>query len=188
MVEFKLVISDPKTGKTMQKEVKDQAANAFLNKKIGEAITGEVIDLTGYEFMVTGGSDKSGFPMRKGISGMRKGVVAGKGSVGFRGKNRKKIVSGLIKKKTVCGETVNETISQINLKITKLGSTNIFEEKKEGEEKPAEAPKEEKKVEEKPKEGKPKKEKKPEAKPVEEKKEAPKKEEKPEAKPAEEKK
>ncbi|MBW2992785.1 hypothetical protein KY345_06225 [Candidatus Woesearchaeota archaeon] len=186
MSEFKLVISDPKSGKTVQKEVKDQAANAFLNKRIGESITGENIDLTGYEFMITGGSDKCGFPMRKGIQAPRKRVIAGRGSTGFRGKNRKKTISGLIKKKTVCGERIDDAISQINLKITKQGATDLFAAPAEGkaEEAPKEEKKEEKKPEEKPKEEKkeePKKEEKPKEAPKEEEKkpEAPKKEEKP---------
>jgi small subunit ribosomal protein S6e len=131
MAEFKLVISDPKTGKTTQKEIKDQSANAFLNKKIGETVLGEGIDMTGYEFMITGGSDKSGFPMRKGIQSKRKKILIGKGSIGFRGKNRGYTEKGTVKKKTVCGDRVDAGIAQINLKITKQGSAQLFEEKKE---------------------------------------------------------
>jgi small subunit ribosomal protein S6e len=132
MAEFKLVISDPKTGKTTQREIKDQSANAFLNKKIGETVPGESIDLTGYEFMITGGSDKSGFPMRKGIQSKRKKILIGKGSIGFRGKNRGYIEKGIgiVKKKTVCGDRVDAGIAQINLKITKQGAAQLFEEAK----------------------------------------------------------
>jgi small subunit ribosomal protein S6e len=137
MAEFKLVISDPKTGRTTQKEVKEQGANAFLDKRIGESVNGESIDLTGYEFMITGGSDKSGVPMRKGIQSQRKKILIRKGSVGFTGKNRGYIEKAAVKKKTVCGEKVDSGISQINLKVTKQGAADIF---------PA---KEEKKVEEK---------------------------------------
>ncbi len=57
MAEFKVVISDPKTGLTVQREVKDPAAKAFLGLKIGDSIKGEAIDLQGYDFEVTGGSD-----------------------------------------------------------------------------------------------------------------------------------
>ena len=138
MAEFKLVISDPKSGRTMQKEVKDDSARAFLDKRIGENVSGDSFELNGYEFVITGGSDKSGFPMRKGILFPRKKVLAEKGSVGFRGKNRKKVLRRLTKKKTVCGEKVSDSISQINLKITKQGAAVLFEEKKEAKEKPAE--------------------------------------------------
>jgi small subunit ribosomal protein S6e len=138
MAEFKLVISDPKTGKTMQREVKDQAADAFLNKRIGESVAGENIDLTGYEFMLTGGSDKSGMPMRKGIQTPRKKILISGKSVGFRGKNRGYVEKGTVKKKTVCGEKVDAGIAQINLKITKQGATPLFEEAKAEEAAPAE--------------------------------------------------
>lgn len=131
MAEFKLVISDPKTGKTMQREVKDQSANAFLNKRIGESVAGESINLAGYEFMLTGGSDKSGMPMRKGIQTSRKKILISGKSVGFRGKNRGYVEKGTVKKKTVCGEKVDAGIAQINLKITKQGAAQLFEEKKE---------------------------------------------------------
>ena len=141
MAEFKLVIADPKTGKCMQKSVADKAAKSFIGLKIGDAVKGEAIDLTGYEFAITGGSDFCGFPMRKGIAGARKRILVVKG-VGFKGKARHgKKRKGLQKRKTVCGEAINEKISQINLKITKYGKKSIAAEKKEEggkEEKPKE--------------------------------------------------
>jgi small subunit ribosomal protein S6e len=136
MAEFKLVISDPKSGKTMQREVKDQSAKPFIGLKIGDSIKGEAFDLTGYEFTVTGGSDYCGFPMRKGIQTMRKRIVAS-GGVGFAGKNRGYETKDTYIKKTVCGEGIHDKITQINLKITKQGKTVLFEEKKAAETAPA---------------------------------------------------
>ena len=162
MAEFKLTIADSKTGKCMQKSVTENAANSFIGLKIGDTIKGESIDLAGYEFVITGGSDYCGFPMRKGISGARKRILVEKG-VGFKGKGK-----GIRVRKTVCGDAIHEKISQINLKITKHGSKPLAETPKEEakpkeekkEEKPKEeTPKEEKK-EEKPKEETPKEEKK----------------------------
>lgn len=152
MAEFKLVISDPKTGKSYQKEVKEAQARPFVGMKIGDTVKGEVIDLTGYEFEISGGSDHCGFPMRKGIMGLRKKVL-GKNSVGIK----KHKFKGTFRKKTVCGKTIHENISQINLKVIKEGKKKLADEFGAK----AEAPKEEKKE-----------------KPKEEKKEAPKKEEK----------
>ena len=180
MVSFKITIADPKTGKTYQKEVKDQQAKPFIGLNIGEAVKGETIDLPGYELLITGGSDYCGFPMRKGILGLRKKIKS-KGGVGFRIK-----VRGMAKRKTVCSHKITETITQINLKVTKEGSkklTEIFgakeEEKKE--EKKGEAKKEKPKKEIKDE----KKEEKPEAK-EEDKKEQSKKQEKEEKKEAKE--
>ncbi|MBW2996009.1 30S ribosomal protein S6e [Candidatus Woesearchaeota archaeon] len=156
MAEFKLTIADPKTGKCVQKTVGGDAAKGFIGLKIGDTVKGEVMDLTGYEFILTGGSDYCGFPMRKGISGARKRVLVLKG-VGFRGGKK-----GIKRRKTVCGEAINENIVQINLKIAKKGKADLTAEapKEEKKEEAKEAPKEEKKekakAEEKPKEEAPK--------------------------------
>ncbi|MFC1728521.1 30S ribosomal protein S6e [Nanoarchaeota archaeon] len=179
MVEFKLVISDPKSGKSVQKEAKEDTAKRFLGAKLGEIIKGEVIDLAGYEFEITGGSDDSGFPMRKDIPGAGRAQILSTSTVGL--KIRRK---GMRKRKTVVGNTISSKTAQINLKVTKQGKAPLAAEAKpaEGE---AEAPKEEAKSKAAPAE-KPAKEKKEEAKP-EEKKETPKEEAKEEPKPEEKK-
>lgn len=97
MVSFKLCISEPSTGKTFQKEVKDNLARHFIGLNIGETIKGENIGVDDYEFQITGGSDYCGFPMRKGILGQRKKITT-YGGVGFRGAGK-----GIKKRKTVCG-------------------------------------------------------------------------------------
>ena len=86
MAEFKIVISNTKTGKTFQQEAKDNVAKLFIGKKIGDKIKGEVLDYTGYEFEITGGSDKSGFPMRKDAQGQLKKKILAVSGVGL---NRK---------------------------------------------------------------------------------------------------
>ena len=127
MAEFKLTIADPKTGKCVQKVVGEAAAKGFLGLKIGDTVKGELMDLTGYEFSITGGSDHCGFPMRKGIQSPRERVLIYKG-VGFKGAGK-----GIRSRKTVCGEAVNDKTVQINLKITKQGKADIFAEAKEDE-------------------------------------------------------
>lgn len=150
MAEFKLVLSR-KDGKSFQKIVKDKEAQALLKKRIKEKISGNDIGMEGYEFEITGGSDKCGFPMRKGILQIRKKIMMKGEGVGFSGKDRnKKKQKGLRVKKTVCGEMIDSGTVQVNLKILKEGK-----EKLGGEEKPSEeAPKEEKKEESKPEETK----------------------------------
>ncbi len=120
-MEFKLVLGT-KDGKSYQKEVKDAAAEALHNKAIGEKISGEELGFSGYEFLITGGSDKCGFPMRKGIQSARKKIMAGPG-VGCSGLDRnEKKQKGLLTKKTVCGERISKIIHQVNLKVLKEGS------------------------------------------------------------------
>lgn len=185
MADFKLCIADPKTGKTYQKEVKDNDAQPFIGMKIDEPVKGELVGLTGYELLITGGSDYCGFPMRRGILGIRKKVTL-LGGIGFKGGRK-----GMKKRKTVCGHKINKNIVQINLKVTKEGSKKLADvlgvkeeakkEKKETKEKPKEEKKEEvkKETKEEPKkEEKPKEAPKKEEKKEESKKEAPKEEQK----------
>ncbi len=120
MASFKLCISDA-TGKTFQKEVKDNMARTFLGLNIGETVKGDSFELNGYELQITGGSDYCGFPMRRGILGQRK-KIAIYGGVGFRGDAK-----GIKKRKTVCGHKIHERISQINLKVTKPGAKKLAE-------------------------------------------------------------
>lgn len=154
MADFKLCISDPKDGKSYQKEVKDEQAKPFIGLNIGETINGEIFGAAGFEFKVTGGSDYCGFPMRSGILGVRKRIAI-YGGVGFSGKGRrKKTRKGMKKRKTICGHKINEQISQINLVVSKAGAKKLNEvlgieaKAKEGAKPAEEAPK---KAEEKPK-------------------------------------
>lgn len=120
MVEYKVVIGAG-NGQSCQKELKDAEAEALHDRRLGETISGDQLGFPGYEFLITGGSDKCGFPMRKGIQAPRKRIIAGK-SVGFCGKNRnKKKQGGLFRKKTVCGERITRIIRQVNLKVVKAG-------------------------------------------------------------------
>ncbi|MBU0456539.1 MAG: S6e family ribosomal protein [Nanoarchaeota archaeon] len=131
-MEFKIVIG-AKDGKCYQKEIKDAEAEALHKKRIGETISGDQLGFLGYEFLITGGSDKCGFPMRKGIQEPRKKIKIG-GSVGFSGKDRnKKKQKGLIKRRTVCGERVTGIIRQVNLKVLKEGSQLLGEAPAEAE-------------------------------------------------------
>lgn len=124
MAEFKVVIADPKTGKTMQRECKEDAAGAFLNKRIGDKVEGEPLACGGYTFQITGGSDYCGFPLRKGIPGTRrKSILTGKG-VGFRTSEKNMKV-----RKSVCPDQISETTKQVNVKIIQYGATPLQEEK-----------------------------------------------------------
>lgn len=130
MASFKLVIGD-KSGKCKQVEVKDDNAKIFMGKKLGDKIKGEAIDMPGYEFEISGGADYCGFPMRKDVEGpVRKQLMIVKG-IGI-----KKSDNGNRYRRTVCGNTIHDKITQISLKILKSGKTPLFEEAKaESEEK-----------------------------------------------------
>jgi small subunit ribosomal protein S6e len=200
MAEFKLVIGT-KDGKCVQKEVKETDADIFLNKKIGDKISGDACGLAGYEFEITGGSDHCGFPMRRDVSGLGRKRILAVAGIGLLNKKKKRgrdqkgkrTMKGMRSRKTVCGNTIHANTAQINLKVLKEGKAPLAakEEKKEEKAAPAEGEKKAEPKKETPKEEPKKAEPKKEEKPKEEKKEAPKeapKEEKPkEEKPAEKK-
>jgi small subunit ribosomal protein S6e len=64
---FRIVVSDPKTGKSYMME-SDKTAQ-LTGKRIGEKISGSAIGLSGYELQITGGSDITGNPMRADVAG-----------------------------------------------------------------------------------------------------------------------
>ena len=120
MAEIKLCIGT-KEGKTLQKTITEQQAKPFMGLNIGESVKGEVFDAPEYEFLITGGSDYCGFPMRRGILGVRKRITI-LGGVGFSG-----LEKGIKKRKTVCGHKINEHVAQINLKVAKEGTKPLSE-------------------------------------------------------------
>ena len=128
MAEIKVNIGDSKSKKTYKKVLNEEQVAPLYGKKIGETFTGETIDLPGYELEVTGGSDKSGFPMRKDVQGSARKKILIVSGVGIS----KQSYKGSKRRKSVAGNTIGEKTSQINLKVTKWGKDPI--------EKPAEEP------------------------------------------------
>lgn len=122
MVEFKLAIGDPNTKRTYKAVVSGADAEKLIGKKIGYKVRGEIFGLSGYELEITGGSDSAGFPMRKDVSGTGRVRALLSGSVGFKPKRK-----GQRKRKTVCGNTISASISQVNLKVVKAGKEPIAE-------------------------------------------------------------
>ncbi len=128
MATFKVVINDTKTGKSYQKEIKGTKANSLMGKRIGQEVDGVFVDLPGYKLLITGGTDKDGFPMRKNLQGARRKKLLLKGGIGFHPTR-----PGMRKKKMVRGNTISADIVQINMKIVQYGPKPIEEAIKEGE-------------------------------------------------------
>lgn len=113
-MEVKCVISDVKTGKSYQRSLAD---DSLTGRKIGETVPGNLFGLTGYELMITGGSDTAGFPLRKSIEGggRKKALI------------HSKEIRGNMIRKTVRGNTINAFTAQVNFKVSKAGSKSIEE-------------------------------------------------------------
>ena len=108
MPTFKVIVSDPKSGKSEVMEAKDSQAQLFMGRKIGDVIDLSVIGQN-YKVKLTGGSDRAGFPMRGDIMGSGKRHVLMTEGVGFRNS-----VEGEKRRKLVRGNTVTEEVYQLN--------------------------------------------------------------------------
>ena len=131
MATFKLVLGF-KNGSCFQREVKEADAAYFLGKKVGDKVQGSHFGLEGYEFLISGGSDHAGFPMRRDVGGAaRKRIFAVEG-IGLKKRGK-----GVKYRFTVAGNTVHEKTAQINLKVLKEGKEKFEAPKKEEEKKEA---------------------------------------------------
>ena len=109
LANFKLTISDIK-GKSITKELKDADVNPLLGLQIGNETDATIVGLQG-KLKITGGSDKSGVPMRSDIHGAaRKRVLLSKG-VGLQD-----VEFGQRVRKLMRGNTISEEIYQVNCK------------------------------------------------------------------------
>jgi small subunit ribosomal protein S6e len=109
LANFKLTISDVK-GKSVTKELKDSEASPLLGLQLGNETNASIIGLNG-KLILTGGSDKSGVPMRNDIHGSaRKYILLSKG-VGLQDAEIGQRVRKLMR-----GNTISEEIYQINCK------------------------------------------------------------------------
>jgi len=120
MVEFKAVINDVKSGKSYQVAVSGHHANSLIGRKIGDVVDGIFVGLPGYKLMITGGSDKDGFPMRRDLPGPRRSRILMSKGVGFNTAEK-----GLRAKKMVRGNTISPETVQINMKVKAQGSKSI---------------------------------------------------------------
>jgi small subunit ribosomal protein S6e len=108
LAQFKLVISDTK-GKSVTQELKDRAAQPLLGSKIGDILDSSVIGIVGGKMKITGGSDKSGTPMRPDVhGGVKKYVLLS------RGIGMKNMKEGNRIRKLVRGNVITEEIYQLN--------------------------------------------------------------------------
>jgi len=130
LAEFKVTIGDPKDGKSYQTTVAGHHANSIVGKRIGDQIDGIFVGLPGYKLLITGGSDKDGFPMRKDLPGPRRTKILVSKGHGFWPARR-----GTRRRKTMRGNSVSPEITQINLKVTTHGVKPIGDALKPAEKK-----------------------------------------------------
>ena len=129
-IVYKLNISGGKegSGKGQSKLIEiDEKKFRFEGMKIGDSIKGGLIGFPNYEFVITGGSDRSGFPMRKDVHGpVKKKILVSKRGIGY-----KPLRKGQKRRKTVRGNEITYDMTLINLLVTKYGEAELFQKKEE---------------------------------------------------------
>jgi small subunit ribosomal protein S6e len=133
MVDFKLVLSDPKAGLAYNVSVSGGSASAFLGKRIGDEVDGAPVGLGGYRMKITGGSDRNGNPMRGDLPGMARKRLLLSGGTGFHPR-----LEGERRRKMIRGNEITPEFVQINASVTAYGEKPLGDYFRRGEEKPAE--------------------------------------------------
>jgi Ribosomal protein S6E (S10) len=117
---MKIVLADPKTGKSYKIELDAVKEKEMYGKAIGMEISAELFGLTGYSMKITGGSDKSGFVMKGDLPGPAKRRILGASGVGFAPK-----INGQRKRKFIRGNEISVDTAQINAKVVTYGDKTI---------------------------------------------------------------
>ncbi len=126
MADFKVVVADPESGETFQRDVDGQDANRFLGRDLGEEIEGDAVGLSGFTLELTGGSDNAGRPMRPDVAGANLKDLLLDGGVGYKPSR-----DGERKRITVRGRQISEETAQINAKVVS-GDGSVAEALGEG--------------------------------------------------------
>ena len=139
--ELVAVVNDtnPKSnGKAYSVKISGNNHSQLLGKKIGDVVDGIFVGegdqtLSGYKLQITGGSDKTGTPLRRDLEGGSLQSILVTASTGFKGhslvfKNKggeKKRFrykpDGLRKRRNFRGNTINQDTRQVNLKVIEAG-------------------------------------------------------------------
>lgn len=117
---MKIVLSDTKTGKSAQMQLGKDKESVFINHKINDVIDGAALGLSGYRLKITGGSDTSGFPLDKSITGALKTRVLRR--VANSGKKK-----GQYRRSTVRGSMISNDTELVNTAIVEYGDKPVAE-------------------------------------------------------------
>lgn len=135
--------TDPaNNGRSYNMTVSGNNLSQFLGKKIGDVVDGIFVGegeltLAGYKLEVTGGSDKTGTPMRSDLSGGVRQSILVTQSTGFKGhslvhktkggeqKRFRYKPDGMRKRRNFRGNTITQDTRQINLKVVEAANKSL---------------------------------------------------------------
>lgn len=132
MVEFKVVVSDPKTGRAYNVDASGGAAGAIVGKRIGDELEAGSLGLTGYKIKITGASDRTGTTAKKNLPGAGRKKLLLAGGIGFHPN-----MDGERRRKMIRANEITQDFVQINALVTTYGEKPLEElfPKVEGEKK-----------------------------------------------------
>lgn len=119
---MKIVVSDPKEGKSYQAEVPKDKEGALIGRKIGDEVDGGIVGAAGYTLTITGGSDFAGFPMRGDVGGPKRMSALLSSGTGFRTEGK-----GTRRARTIRGNMISDETMQINTSVKAAGSKPLAE-------------------------------------------------------------
>tara|TARA_X000000368_G_scaffold143891_1_gene113410 strand:- start:200 stop:682 length:483 start_codon:yes stop_codon:yes gene_type:complete len=142
---FVAVVNDTNpdnNGRSYNMSVSGNNLSQFLGKKIGDVVDGIFVGegeqtLAGYKLEITGGSDKTGTPMRSDLSGGNRQSILVTESTGFKGhslvhktkggekKRFRYKPDGMRKRRNFRGNTVTQDTRQINLKVIEAANKSL---------------------------------------------------------------
>ena len=135
--------TDPaNNGKSYNMTVSGNNMSQFLGKKIGDVVDGIFVGegeqtLAGYKLEITGGSDKTGTPMRSDLDGGNRQSILVTSSTGFvghklvhktKGAEKKRFrykPDGMRKRRFFRGNTITQDTRQINLKVIEAANKSL---------------------------------------------------------------
>tara|TARA_B100000965_G_C19510540_1_gene721720 strand:- start:641 stop:1123 length:483 start_codon:yes stop_codon:yes gene_type:complete len=143
--KFVAVVNDTNpdnNGRSYNMSVSGNNLSQFLGKKIGDVVDGIFVGegeqtLAGYKLEITGGSDKTGTPMRSDLSGGNRQSILVTESTGFKGhslvhktkggekKRFRYKPDGMRKRRNFRGNTVTQDTRQINLKVIEAANKSL---------------------------------------------------------------
>lgn len=116
MAKFKLIVSDPGTGKCSVSEIEGSRAQALIGRSLREVIDGSALGIVQGKVVISGGCDKNGIPMRADVHGGGKKYIVLSSGPGFRPTRR-----GERRRKLIRGGTITDETYQINFTLRKDG-------------------------------------------------------------------
>jgi small subunit ribosomal protein S6e len=142
---FVAVVNDTNpanNGRSYNTSISGNNLSQFLGKKIGDIIDGIFVGdgeqtLAGYKLEITGGSDKTGTPMRSDLSGGNRQSILVTASTGFKGhdlvhkakggekKRFRYKPDGMRMRRNFRGNTITQDTRQINLKVVEAANKSL---------------------------------------------------------------